>query len=110
MVITGRITASIGRTSRTTVTITTGDGGPALAGPGSEDGLAGPVRPPQQRDQLDMRRITELVDRRHLHEPVAAIDENTRVAREGRGIARHGNDDRNCRGGERIRLCLRALP
>src|SRR5712691_990346 len=38
------------------------------------------------RHQLDMRRIEELVDRRHAREPVAAVDQDAGVAREGRGV------------------------
>ncbi len=46
----------------------------------------------EHADQLEMRRPEELVDGRHLFQFVAGIDENARVAREGRGIARDADD------------------
>src|ERR1051326_7766819 len=67
-------------------------------------------RPPHEpRDDLDVRRVAELVDRGDLIEPVAALDENARVAREGRGVARHRDDERHLRTGEPLRLRERAL-
>src|SRR5262245_61416606 len=56
-----------------------------------------------------MRRITELIDRRDAREPVAAIDQNARVARKGRGIAGYGDHERYARRGERARLRLGTL-
>src|SRR5215217_5247072 len=51
-------------------------------------------------DDLHMRRIAELVDWRDGNQPIAAADQNACVARERRGIARHG---------DLARLRLRAL-
>ncbi len=61
------------------------------------------------RHQLDMRGMTELIDRRHALQPVAAVDQDTRVAGEGCGIARDRNHhaDLACR--ELKALRLRAL-
>ena len=42
-----------------------------------------------------MRRMAELVDRRHGFQLVAAVDQNPRVARERRDIAGHRDHDRN---------------
>ena len=57
-----------------------------------------------------MRRIKELIDRRHARETITAVDEDAGVAREGRGIA----GDRDHRGHGRCRqlarLRLGALP
>ena len=64
----------------------------------------------EPRHQLDMRRVAELIDRRHALEPVAAIDQDPRVARECRGIARHRDHDRHLARRELLRLRLRALP
>src|SRR5271154_3460418 len=66
--------------------------------------------PPEPRHQLDMRRVTELVDRRHRLDPVAAIDENPCIARERRDVAgdRDHHGDLACR--ELKALRLRALP
>src|SRR6266702_5246135 len=43
-------------------------------------------RPLKARHQFHVRRIPDLIDRRHACEVVAAVDEDARVAREGRGI------------------------
>ncbi len=50
----------------------------------------------------------ELVKRRHRLDPKAALDENARVAGEGRRIAGDGDDERQSAGGERARLLERA--
>ena len=49
----------------------------------------------EPRHDLHMRRIAELVDRRDARQPVAAVDQDAGVAREGRGIARHRDHDRH---------------
>src|ERR1700719_2227657 len=46
------------------------------------------------RDDLDMRRVTELIDRRHRREPIAAIEQKAHVAGERRWIARYSDNDR----------------
>src|SRR5262249_32831635 len=65
--------------------------------------------PRQPRHDLHMGRITELVDRRHLAEAIAAIDQYFDVAREGDGIARHRHDDGNAALCEFVRLRFGAL-
>ena len=50
----------------------------------------------------------ELVKRGHGLDLKTAVDENTRVAGEGRRIARDRDDERQSRGGERARLLERA--
>ena len=49
----------------------------------------------QPRHDLDMRRIEELVDRRDARQPIAAVDKDAGIAREGRGIARHRHHHRH---------------
>jgi len=49
----------------------------------------------------------ELVKRRHRLDPKAAVDENARVAGEGRRVAGDRRDERQRRGGERARLLER---
>jgi hypothetical protein len=39
------------------------------------------------RHQFDMRGVAELIDRRHAFDPVAAIDQDPGVAREGGDVA-----------------------
>ncbi len=56
-----------------------------------------------------MVRVLELVDRRHGAETIAADDEDARVAREGRGVALHCNDQRHFALGKLARLRLGAL-
>ena len=63
----------------------------------------------EPRDDFDMRRVAELIDRRDRREPVAAVDQKAHVARERRRIARHRDDDRHAARGELARLRLRAL-
>ena len=41
----------------------------------------------EPRHQLDMRGVAELVDRRHAFDAIAAVDQNSRVARECRDVA-----------------------
>ena len=57
-----------------------------------------------------MRRIEELIDRRHAHETVTAVDEGARVAREGHGIAGNRDHRRHGRCRQLARLRLGALP
>src|SRR5208282_3486297 len=57
---------------------------------------------------FDMRGKAELVKRRHGLDAKSAVDEDARVAREGRGVARDGRDQRQGGGGERARLLERA--
>jgi len=54
--------------------------------------------------------IQELIDRGHSLETISAIDEDTRIAREGCRIARDRDHSRNRRRRERPRLRLGALP
>src|SRR5580693_1464830 len=63
----------------------------------------------EARYNLDVRRIAELIDRRHRREPITAVDQKARVAGERRRIARHGNDDGDVALRKRARLRLRAL-
>ena len=63
----------------------------------------------QPRDDLDMGRMAELVDRRDRGEPIAAVDQHARVARKRRRIARHRDHERHGAVGELARLRLRAL-
>src|SRR5512132_141044 len=62
------------------------------------------------RDHFYVCRKQELIHRYHLHETVAAVDENAGVSREGRGIA--GDGDHRRHGGCRklARLPLGTLP
>ena len=46
-------------------------------------------------DDLHVRRVAKLVDRRHRRQPVAAIAEDACIARERRGIAGDRDDQRN---------------
>src|SRR6185312_16984213 len=55
---------------------------------------------PEHPHQLDMRRKGKLVDRRYGFEAIAAIDEEARIAREGFGLTRDGNDHRHFRAGD----------
>ena len=57
-----------------------------------------------------MNRIAELVERRHLQEAVAAVEQDARVARKRGGIAGYGDDRRSCAARKHARLRLRALP
>ena len=61
------------------------------------------------RHDLDMGGMPELIDRRHRRQPIAAIDQNAGIAREGRRIARHRDDDGNGALGKLARLRLGAL-
>ncbi len=54
-----------------------------------------------------MRGKAELVKRRDGLQAKAALDEQTRVAREGRRVARDGDDERQGARGEFARLRLR---
>ena len=56
-----------------------------------------------------MRGVAELVHRRHLGRPVAAGDQNPRIAGKGRRVARHRNDLRDAAVREFARLRLGAL-
>src|SRR5262245_59174575 len=56
-----------------------------------------------------MRSVTELVDRRDLSDPVAAFDQDLRVAREGCGVAGAADDERNAALRQLLRLRERAL-
>lgn len=56
-----------------------------------------------------MGRVAELVDRHHGLDPITAIDEQPRVAREGRDVAGNCDDDRHLACGKLERLRLRAL-
>src|ERR1700683_3083948 len=49
----------------------------------------------EPRDDLDMGRVAELIDRGHRREPIAAIDQKAHVAGERCRIARHRDDDRD---------------
>src|SRR5262245_29898294 len=62
------------------------------------------------RHQLDMRRVTKLIDRGYALEAITAVDENARVAREGRCIAGDGDHVRQLACSELLGLRLRALP
>ena len=55
-----------------------------------------------------MRGKAELVKRRHGLDPIAAVDQNACVAREGRRVAGDRRDERQSGGGERARLLERA--
>ena len=57
-----------------------------------------------------MRRVAELVDRRHAIDPVTAVDQNLRVARKRRDVARYRNHRRYLAGRKLRHLRLRALP
>ena len=50
----------------------------------------------------------KLIDRRHVLQPVAAIDKDAEIPCQGAGIARHGHDHGNLRAGELLRLGLGA--
>ena len=67
------------------------------------------LRPFEARHDLDMGGMAELVDRRDRVEPIAAVDQDAGVAREGRRIARHRDDDGNGALGKLARLRLGAL-
>ena len=54
----------------------------------------------EQRNQLDMRRPEELVDRHQFLQPVSAVLQGARVAREAAGIAGAIDDPRHLRAGE----------
>ena len=56
-----------------------------------------------------MRRVAKLVDRRHVLDSIAAVDQNPSVARKRRWIARYGDDDRYLAGGELPGLRFSAL-
>src|SRR5260370_40991171 len=60
------------------------------------------------RHQFDMRGMAELVDRPHAFDPVTAVDQNPRVARKRRGIARHCDHHANFAGRARLRFLPRA--
>src|SRR5450759_1398931 len=62
------------------------------------------------RQQLYMRGVAKLVDRRHALKPVAAIDQDPRVTRKRCDIARHCDHYRNFAGRELLDLRLCALP
>ena len=62
------------------------------------------LSPRQQCDDLDMGGMPELVDRRYRLQPIAAIDEHARVAREGRRIAGDADQYRRLGGGKCFRL------
>ena len=53
--------------------------------------------------------MPELIHRRHRFQSIAAIDQQPDIAREGRGIARHRDDDGNGALGKLARLRLGAL-
>src|SRR4051794_983097 len=61
------------------------------------------------RDDLDVRGVAELIDRRDCGQPVAAADKFTRVAGECRRIAGYGDDERDAAGSEFARLRQGAL-
>ena len=56
------------------------------------------------RDDLDMRREQELIDRGDARDAVAAIDQDAEVASERARIAGHGDDVRYVRLGECLGL------
>jgi hypothetical protein len=51
--------------------------------------------PRKPRYQLHMRRVSELVDRGHNLESVAAVDQEAGIAGEGGGVAGYADHDRN---------------
>ena len=61
------------------------------------------------RDDFHVMGIAELVDRRRDNEPISAAQQNFSVAGERRGVARHGNHDRDCAFGEFTRLRFGSL-
>src|SRR5438874_2533920 len=65
--------------------------------------------PREPRHDLDVGGIAELIDRRHLANAIAAVHQDLRIAREGRGVARYRHDDRDAASGELARLRLGAL-
>jgi len=74
------------------------------------DPKAASTSPRKPCHELDMRRVAELVDRRDAVAAIAAIDQESRVAGEGRGIAGHRDDDGHCACRELLGLRQRALP
>src|SRR5471030_2822964 len=56
-----------------------------------------------------MRRMPELVDRRYTLDPVAAVDQDFRVARKCRHIARYRDHHGNLADRKLLRLRLRAM-
>jgi uncharacterized protein (DUF2235 family) len=65
--------------------------------------------PRKPRHDLHVGGITELIDRRHLAEAIAAVDQDFGVARECRGVARHRHDGGHAALGEFARLRFGAL-
>ena len=63
----------------------------------------------QPGHDFDMRRIFELIDRRHAGELVTALGQNLHVARKRCRIARHRDHERHGALGKLARLRLRAL-
>src|SRR6516162_7080165 len=60
--------------------------------PLERDVLAAPCSAHEFRYQFDMRRVAKLVDRAHAFDSVSAVDQDARIAREGRDIAGHRDD------------------
>src|SRR4029077_16834030 len=56
------------------------------------------------RNDLDVRGVEELIDRRDRGQPIAATEKFARVAGERRGIAWYRDDERDGAGGEFARL------
>src|SRR5579871_2367912 len=61
------------------------------------------------RDQFHMRCVAELIDWDDALDPIAAIDQDPRIADEGRNIAGDRNHDGSLACGKLKRLRLRAL-